>query len=107
MVIDARYDWPAVMDEGMVVDITVAFREEVEYADTIPGSTRIKRTSPTIRLIVLDLAKIFMSLLVFRSRFINWQTDPDSVLQPSGKKNAPAGCKAEPEYKGKNRTETF
>jgi len=45
--------------------------------------------------------------LVFRSRFIKWQTDPDLVFQPSGKKNAPAGCNPEPEYKVKNREETF
>jgi hypothetical protein len=48
-----------------------------------------------------------MSLLVFRSRFIKWQTDPDLVFQPSGKKNAPAGCNPEPEYKIKNRKKDF
>jgi hypothetical protein len=95
------------MDDGILLETIVAFKEEVVYADTAPGSIRIIRTSPTIRLIVLDLAKIFMSLLVFRSRFINWQTDPDLVLQPSGKKNTPAGCIAEPEYKGKNREKHF
>jgi hypothetical protein len=43
-----------------VVDITCAFKEEVEAADTAPGSINVRRTSPTIRLIVLDFAKIFM-----------------------------------------------
>jgi hypothetical protein len=46
------------MDDGMVVDISCAFTEEA--ADTTPGRTRATRTSPTIRLIVLDFAKIFM-----------------------------------------------
>lgn len=49
------------MDDGIVVDITCAFREEVEYADTAPGSINASRTSPTIRLIVLDFAYRFMT----------------------------------------------
>jgi hypothetical protein len=81
--------------------------EGIEYADTIPGSINIMRTSPMIRLVVLDLAKIFMSPLVFRLRFINWQTDPDATLQPSEKKNGPAGCKTEPENKDKNYKKHF
>jgi hypothetical protein len=52
------------MEEGIVVDITCAFREGVEYADTAPGNTNVKRTSPTTKLIVLDFAKIFMTQLV-------------------------------------------
>jgi len=48
-----------------------------------------------------------MSRLIFRSRFINWQTDPDLVLQPSGKQNAPEGCNAEPAYKNKNHRKHF
>jgi hypothetical protein len=48
-----------------------------------------------------------MSLLVFHPRFINWQTDPDLVLQPPGKKNAPDGCNAEPEYKDENYRKHF
>jgi hypothetical protein len=61
MVTDTGYHWPATMDDGIVVDITCAFREEVEYADTAPGSIIVNRTSPTTRLIVLDFAKIFMT----------------------------------------------
>jgi hypothetical protein len=48
------------MEDGMVVEITWAFREEIEAADTAPGTIRVNRTSPMIRLIVLDFAKIFM-----------------------------------------------
>ena len=49
------------MEYGIAVDITCAFREEVGYADTAPGSINVKRTSPTTKLIVLDFAKIFMT----------------------------------------------
>jgi hypothetical protein len=52
------------MDDGIVVDITCAFREEVGYADTAPGSIKVSRISPTIKLIVLDFARIFMRLWV-------------------------------------------
>jgi hypothetical protein len=47
-----------------VVEITCAFREEVESADTTPGSIMAMRTSPKTRLIVLDLANSFMSSCV-------------------------------------------
>jgi hypothetical protein len=49
------------MEGGIVVDITRAFTEDVEYADTAPGSINTNRTSPTTRPIVLDFANIFMS----------------------------------------------
>jgi len=59
------------MDEGIVVDITCAFRGEVGYADTDTGSTNASRTSPTTRLIVLDFAKIFIgSWVVDHSLYI-------------------------------------
>jgi hypothetical protein len=47
-----------------VVEITCAFTEEVEAADTTPGSIKAMRTSPMTRLIVLDLANSFMSSCV-------------------------------------------
>jgi hypothetical protein len=46
------------MVDGMVVDISCAFTEEA--ADTAPGRTRATRRRPMSRLMVLDLAKIFM-----------------------------------------------
>jgi hypothetical protein len=48
------------MEDGMVFETSCAFTEEVVYADTTPGRTRARSTSPETRLIVLDLAKILI-----------------------------------------------
>lgn len=44
----------------LTLDVNCAFGGS-EAADTTPGSIRASRTSPIIRLIVLDFAKIFMT----------------------------------------------
>jgi len=52
------------MEDGMVVDITWAFREADVSADTVPGSVNESRMRPMTRLIVLDFAKIFIRSLL-------------------------------------------
>ena len=52
------------MVDGIVLEIYCALTEEVEAADTAPGSSNVKRTSPKNRLIVRDLVKYFDDFIV-------------------------------------------
>jgi hypothetical protein len=61
------------MDDGIVLEIYCELTEEVEAADTAPGSINVNRTSPTNRLIVRDLAKYFDDFIVHKLSPANYK----------------------------------